>query len=85
MKKRHYTMQQMGDSLCLTIKEKFLTREFGLNAGDYFQLIHEDGRLILIKTTREETSKPPRKKLTYFERLAKRAVAIPKTGGAGFC
>lgn len=76
MKKRHYTLQAMGDSLCLTIKGKFLTQEFGLNAGDYFQLIYEDGRLVLIKTTKEEEPKPPGKKLTYFDRLAKRAVAI---------
>ena len=76
MKKRHYTLQQMGDSLCLTIKGKFLTQEFGLNAGDYFQLIYEDGRLVLFKTTKEEAPKPSGKKLTYVELLAKRAAAI---------
>jgi hypothetical protein len=56
MKRRHYTLQWMGsDSLGLTIKGKFLTQEFGLHAGDYFHLIKEDDRLILTKTSKEET------------------------------
>lgn len=54
MKRRHYTLQQMGDGLCLTIKGRFLTQEFGLQAGDYFQLVHQEGQLILLKQTKEE-------------------------------
>lgn len=49
MKKRHYTLQQMGDSLCLTIKGKFLNTDFGLEAGDYLQLTQQNGQLILLK------------------------------------
>lgn len=58
MKKRHYTLQQMGDSLCLTIKGKFLTTEFGLQAGDYFQLVKQDGQLILSKQPKEPKPEP---------------------------
>lgn len=54
MKKRHYTLQQMGDSLCLTIKGKFLTTDFGFQAGDYFQLIQQGDQLILSKQPKEE-------------------------------
>lgn len=46
----------MGDSLCLTIKGKFLTQELGLQSGDYFQLISQDNQLILLKTQKEEHS-----------------------------
>lgn len=56
MKKRHYTLQQMGDSLCLTIKGKFLTQEFGLSVGDYFQLAQQGDSLILTKTQKEKVS-----------------------------
>jgi hypothetical protein len=50
------------DSLCLTIKGKFLTQEFSLHARYYFHLIKVDDRLILTKTSKEETQIPPKRK-----------------------
>jgi len=54
MKKKHYSLQSQGDSLCLTIKGKFLMQEFGLQADDYFELIYEDNQLLLLKTSKKE-------------------------------
>jgi len=72
MKKRHYTLQQVGDSLCLTIKGKFLTQEFGLQAGDYFQLISQDNQLILLKTPKEEHSSSTSKAESEEQELAQK-------------
>ena len=76
MKKRHYTLQQMGNSPCLTIKGKFLTDEFGFESRDYFRLVHEDGLLILTKVPKEATVSQIREpKPDYFDRSKRQAVA----------
>lgn len=76
MKKRHYTLQQMGNSPCLTIKGKFLTDEFGFESGDYFQLVHEDGLLILTKVPKELTASQVREpKPDYFAKLKQKGIA----------
>jgi len=65
-----YTLQQIGNSPCLTIKGKFLTDEFGFESGDYFRLIHEDGLLILTRVPKEATANQVREpKPDYFDRL----------------
>jgi hypothetical protein len=51
-----------SDSLCLTIKGKFLAQEFGLHAGDYFHLVKEEDRLILTKTSKEEIQTPTKRR-----------------------
>jgi len=76
MKKRHYTLQQMDNSPCLTIKGKFLTDEFGFESGDYFRLIHEDGLLILTRVPKEVIINQVREpKPDYFDRLKQKGAA----------
>ena len=54
MMRKTYTIQKMAGVPCLTIRGKFLEKEFGIGVGEKLQLIEENDMLILRKLPKEQ-------------------------------